>query len=302
MASTASSDRVAIVGMGCTNFGEHWDKGVDDLLIESSTGRHGSRPASPATTSTPTGSAPWPRAMSGLDAVPGRCGWSTSRSPGSRTCAPPAPRPCATPATRWPRGAYDVAMAIGVEKLKDSGFSGLVVLDPANDGTARPTPPRRPRSRLLAPAYANKYGVDERRAEGGADPHRLEEPPQRRPQPPGPVPQGGGQWRPSAASPADRRHARHLRLLGGVGRLGGRHRRAGRGRPPLHRQAALREGAVVRRRPGPGTIDPDYDFTTFPEVVASRRGRLRAGRGARSRGRAGHGRGARLLHARPSWS
>ena len=31
-------DRVAIVGMGCTTFGEHWDKGADDLLIESSTG------------------------------------------------------------------------------------------------------------------------------------------------------------------------------------------------------------------------------------------------------------------------
>ena len=36
MASRGIRDRVAIVGMGCTNFGEHWDKSTDDLLIESS--------------------------------------------------------------------------------------------------------------------------------------------------------------------------------------------------------------------------------------------------------------------------
>ena len=27
-------DRVAIVGMGCTKFGERWDKGTEDLAIE----------------------------------------------------------------------------------------------------------------------------------------------------------------------------------------------------------------------------------------------------------------------------
>ena len=27
-------DRVAIVGMGCTTFGEQWDKGIDDLIVE----------------------------------------------------------------------------------------------------------------------------------------------------------------------------------------------------------------------------------------------------------------------------
>ena len=34
MASHGIKDRVAIVGMGCTPFGEHWDKGTDDLLID----------------------------------------------------------------------------------------------------------------------------------------------------------------------------------------------------------------------------------------------------------------------------
>ena len=36
MASNGIRDRVAIVGMGCTPFGEHWDKSVDDLLIDAS--------------------------------------------------------------------------------------------------------------------------------------------------------------------------------------------------------------------------------------------------------------------------
>ena len=37
MASNGIRDRVAIVGMGCTAFGEHWDKGVPDLLVEAAT-------------------------------------------------------------------------------------------------------------------------------------------------------------------------------------------------------------------------------------------------------------------------
>src|SRR5207302_6993423 len=56
-------------------------------------------------------------------------------------------------------GAVDVAMAVGVEKLKDSGFSGLVVSRPQDDGTAAElTAPAL--FSLLAPAYSKKYGVD----------------------------------------------------------------------------------------------------------------------------------------------
>ena len=36
MGSPGIKDKVAIVGMGCTTFGEHWDKSVDDMLIEAS--------------------------------------------------------------------------------------------------------------------------------------------------------------------------------------------------------------------------------------------------------------------------
>src|SRR5258705_10679768 len=57
-------------------------------------------------------------------------------------------------------GAYDVVMAMGVEKLKDSGYSGLTMSSPPNDGTlSSMTAPAT--FSLLAPAYAKKYGVPE---------------------------------------------------------------------------------------------------------------------------------------------
>jgi len=36
MASKGIRDQVAIVGMGCTTFGEHWDRSTDDMLVDSS--------------------------------------------------------------------------------------------------------------------------------------------------------------------------------------------------------------------------------------------------------------------------
>ena len=34
MSRKGISDKVAVIGMGCTRFAEHWDKSVDDLLID----------------------------------------------------------------------------------------------------------------------------------------------------------------------------------------------------------------------------------------------------------------------------
>jgi acetyl-CoA C-acetyltransferase len=57
-------------------------------------------------------------------------------------------------------GAYDLVMAVGVEKLKDSGFSGLTGSRPPSDGTdSALTAPAT--FSLLAPAYGKKYGVDD---------------------------------------------------------------------------------------------------------------------------------------------
>ena len=51
-------------------------------------------------------------------------------------------------------------MAIGVEKLKDSGFSGLVGPAPPNDGTL-PTMTAPASFTLSLRRTRNKYGVDE---------------------------------------------------------------------------------------------------------------------------------------------
>ena len=55
-------------------------------------------------------------------------------------------------------GAYDVAMAIGVEKVKDSGYQGLNAFPVPNDGTQR-TLTAAAMFSMVAPAYAERYGV-----------------------------------------------------------------------------------------------------------------------------------------------
>jgi acetyl-CoA C-acetyltransferase len=34
MASNGFKDRVAIISMGCTKFGDHWDNSADDLVVD----------------------------------------------------------------------------------------------------------------------------------------------------------------------------------------------------------------------------------------------------------------------------
>ena len=158
MASRGIRDQVAIVGMGCTNFGEHWNRSADDLLIESSNAALQSAGAK----------------LDDVDAFwlgtmgSGMSGLTLSRP--LKIDYKPVTRVenfCATGSEAFRNacyavasGAYDVAMAIGVEKLKDSGYSGLVTASPANDGTS-PTLTAPASFSFLAPAYAKKYGVDE---------------------------------------------------------------------------------------------------------------------------------------------
>jgi len=158
MASKGICDRVAIVGMGCTSFGELWDQSVDDMVIDAATQAYQSAGVE-------------------ADAVDAYwLGTMASRYSGMALAEPlkiqskPVTHVenfCATGSEALRNacyavasGAYDLAMAIGVEKLKDSGFSGLVVSRIAGDGTeSSMTAPAM--FALLAPAYGKKYGVDE---------------------------------------------------------------------------------------------------------------------------------------------
>ena len=38
MGSHGITDQVAIVGMACTKFGEHWGMGTDDLVLQAAEG------------------------------------------------------------------------------------------------------------------------------------------------------------------------------------------------------------------------------------------------------------------------
>ncbi len=157
MASRGIKDRVAIIGMGCTRFGEHWDKGTDDLLIDAAYEAYESAGIAPDDIE-----AYWLGTMgSGISGLTLSAPLKIGYKPVTRVenmCATGSEalrQACYAVAS----GAYDVAMAIGVEKLKDSGYSGLVISDPPNDGTlGNMTAPAS--FSLLAPAYFKKYGLD----------------------------------------------------------------------------------------------------------------------------------------------
>ena len=158
MASNGIKDRVAIVGMGCTPFGERWDKGPEDLLVDAATDTYTSAGIEPEQVD-----AYWLGTMgSGVSGLMLSEALKLPYKPVTRL-----ENMCATgseairnAAYAVASGAYDLVMAIGVEKLKDSGFSGLVVGSPPDDGTgSNMTAPAM--FSLLAPAYAKKYGIDE---------------------------------------------------------------------------------------------------------------------------------------------
>jgi acetyl-CoA C-acetyltransferase len=265
MASRGIRDRVAIVGMGCTPFGEHWGKSVDDMLIESSTD------AIKAAGIT----------LDDIDAF-----WLGTMASGTSGLVLSQPlkidyKPvtrvenmCATGSEAFRNacyavaaGAYDTAMAIGVEKLKDSGFSGLVSATVANDGT-NPAITAPASFSLLEPAYANKYGVDREQMKevltriawknhrnGALNPR--------------------AQFRKEV--PKDTICSAPL-VAGNLGifdcsgvsdgsaaaiicRVEDAHRYTDK---PLYVKAL-----AFAAGPGTGPIDPDYDYTTFPEVIRS---------------------------------
>jgi acetyl-CoA C-acetyltransferase len=158
MASKGIRDQVAIVGMGCTPFGEHWDRSTDDMLLQSS-----SEALKSAGVAIDDVDAFWLGTMgSGVSGLTLSRPLKLDYKPVTRL-----ENMCATGSEAFRNacyavasGAFDVAMAIGVEKLKDSGYSGLVGGSIPNDGTL-PTLTAPASFSLLAPAYAKKYGVDE---------------------------------------------------------------------------------------------------------------------------------------------
>ena len=159
-------DKVAIVGMGCTRFGERWDADIRDLIVEATT-----EALEDAGIELKDVQAIWQGTLAGsqiLEGGGGCTGLLTSTT--LQTQYIPVTRvenACASGQEAL-RGAtygiaskaYDVVMALGVEKLKDSGFGGLGIGMP---GRFEPvygafgTAPGR--YAMAATAYFSKYGL-----------------------------------------------------------------------------------------------------------------------------------------------
>jgi acetyl-CoA C-acetyltransferase len=158
MSSHGIKDRVAIVGMGCTPFREHWDKGLDDLLLDATAECF----ASAGMTKDDVDAYWLGTAQSGMSGITLAAPLKLEGKPVTRVenfCASGS-EALRQAAYAVASGAYDVAMAVGVEKVKDSGYQGLNAFPVPNDGTARSLTAAAMFS-LVVPAYAQRYGVDE---------------------------------------------------------------------------------------------------------------------------------------------
>ena len=125
--ATGIKDKVAILGMGCSRFGERWDAGTADLLAEAFT-----EAIADAGIERRQIDAAW--YGSGVDsvnvgnsAIPASMALRLDGIPVSRVenmCAT-GTEALRSAAYAVASGAVDVALAIGAEKLKDTGYGGL---------------------------------------------------------------------------------------------------------------------------------------------------------------------------------
>jgi len=163
--ATGIRDKVAIIGMGCTKFGERWDCGPEDLMVEAF-----QECLSDAGIGKNELQAAW--FGSCLDEVNVR----KSALPPSLALRLPnigvtrVENYCAsgTEAFRGAvyavaSGAYDICLAIGAEKLKDIGYAGLPEFSAGMGLTNQQWFPNMTAPgcfAMLASGYSAKYGVD----------------------------------------------------------------------------------------------------------------------------------------------
>jgi len=157
MGSHGIKDQVAIVGMGCTKFAEHWDKGLDELLLWSTADALDSVKLTKDDID-----AFWLGVAGG-----NHSGQALARPLGVEKPVTRVENFCATgsealrnAAYALASRAYDLVMAVGVEKVKDTGYQGLGGGGVAGraDGTDR-TLAAAAMFAMCAPAYAKKYGL-----------------------------------------------------------------------------------------------------------------------------------------------
>jgi acetyl-CoA C-acetyltransferase len=157
MGSHGIKDRVAIVGMSCTRFAEHWGKGVDELIVEAAEGAFESAHVDRGDVD-----AYWlGTAQSGMSGIMLARPLRVHDKPVTRVenyCASGS-EALRQASYAVASGAYDVAVALGAEKLKDSGYQGANAFPIPTDGTNRTVTAAAMYS-MIVPAYAKRYGLD----------------------------------------------------------------------------------------------------------------------------------------------
>jgi acetyl-CoA C-acetyltransferase len=156
-------DKVAVIGMGCSKFGERWDSGPEDLMVEAYLEAMADARIEPTQLD-----AAW--FSTHIDEI----GTGKGGTPASLALRLPniavtrVENFCASGSEAFrgavyavAAGAADIALAIGVEKLKDTGYGGLPV---ANPGTLAPQVMPNGSApgnfAQLASAYRAKHGVE----------------------------------------------------------------------------------------------------------------------------------------------
>lgn len=163
--ATGIKDKVAILGMGCSRFGERWDADSGDLMAEAF-----GEALSDAGIERTQIDAGWfgctlDRVNVGNSAIPASAALRLDGIPFSRMenmCA------TGTEALRGAAyavacGAVDIALAIGSEKLKDTGYGGLPPMFKGNFNELWLTTGSAPSGfAQLAHGYQHKHGIPAR--------------------------------------------------------------------------------------------------------------------------------------------
>lgn len=160
--ATGIRDKVAIIGMGCTKFGERWDVGAEDLIVEAFEECIQDAGINPSEIQAAWFATCFDEIHVGKSALPLAMILHLPYIPVTRVenfCA------SGTEAFRGAvygvaSGAYDICLALGVEKLKDTGYGGL----PAGGGGnlswfVRPNITAPGGFAMLASGYSAKYGI-----------------------------------------------------------------------------------------------------------------------------------------------
>ncbi len=157
-------DKVAIIGMGCTKFGERWDKSEEDLIVEAY-----KEALEDAQIESSDIEAAWfgscfDEINVGKSALPLASTLKLGFKPVTRV-----ENFCATGTEAFraacyavASGACDVAIAVGAEKLKDTGFGGLPEFSSVLGTKNRfifPNITAPGAFAMLATAYFAKYGL-----------------------------------------------------------------------------------------------------------------------------------------------